>query len=164
MDKYTSTVYADVVLLSKQREFPSLDRAVSNTLKIDALEAFEQFLTQLDHSYAQVLKEGRQVSMQFEIDKTSQVQLSDRVENRRISDKIEEYVEKRALKGQYKIIGESPVYMDIVVQVPVIDDKGNAVTPSKFLGRGVDDYFYEMGFNVQYVSSGRLMKFVLKKK
>lgn len=164
VDKYTSAVYADVVLLSKQRQFPCLDRAVSNTLKIDGLEAFEKFLVQLDHSYMQVLKEGRQVSMQFEIDKTSQVQLSDRVENHRISDKIEEYVGQRAFKGHYKIIGESPAYMDIAVQVPLIDDMGNTITPSRFLGRGVDDYFYEMGFNVQYVSSGRLMKFILKKK
>ncbi|SFE17900.1 hypothetical protein SAMN05518672_104779 [Chitinophaga sp. CF118] len=164
VDKYTSAVYADAVLSSQRREFPSLEKAVSNTLKIDAQEAFEQFLKQLDYSYNKVLKEGRQANMQFEIDKASKVLITDRVNNRRISDRIEEYVEKKAFKGQYKIIGEGPAYMDIVVQVPVIDDKGNAVTPSRFLGRGMDDYFYEMGFNIKYVSSGRLMKFVLKEK
>jgi hypothetical protein len=166
VDKYTNAIYGDAVILSQHREFPGMDRAVETTLRVDGLEAFNRFLDQLDQSYRTILKEGRQVNMQFEVAATSDFTIDKKIGDTRLSETIENYVREKAndFKGQYKIIGESPDYMNILIQVPIVDMDGRAVTPSKFVGRGMDNYFSKLGLEVMYATKGTLLKYVLKQK
>ncbi|SEW14858.1 hypothetical protein SAMN05428988_2495 [Chitinophaga sp. YR573] len=166
VDKFTNAVYSDAILHSQQREFPGMDKAVETTLRIDGKDAFSRFLEQLDESYRTVLNEGRQVNMQFEVEATSDFSIAKRIGDVRLSEKIEDYVREKAnaFKGQYKVIGESPDYMNILIQVPLIDTAGHAVTPGNFVGRGMDNYFSQLGLEVIYATKGTLLKYVLKQK
>lgn len=163
VDNYTGALYAQRVIQSKPRQFPSMEKAVQNTLKLDGKEAFEKFLARLDQSYAGVIKEGRLLNLQFEVDYGSEIRLTDRVGDERITEKIETYVKQKA-KGQYRITGESPAYMSIIALVPVVDECGVAVSPGSYLARGLDNYFYALGLDVMYASKVTLHKFVLKKR
>lgn len=166
VDKFTNAIYSDAILLSQHREFPGMDKAVETTLRIDGKDAFSRFLEQLDESYKTVLNEGRQVNMQFEVEATSDFTIGKRIGDVRLSEKIEDYVREKAnaFNGQYKVIGESPDYMNILIQVPLVDTAGHAVTPGNFVGRGMDNYFSQLGLEVIYATKGTLLKYVLKQK
>lgn len=164
VDNYTGALYAQSVIRSKPRQFPGMEKAVQNTLKLDGKEAFEKFLTRLDQSYAGIIKDGRLLNLQFEVDYASEIRLTDRVGAERITEKIETYVKQKAFKGQYRITGESPAYMSIIALVPVVDERGVAVSPGSYLARGLDNYFYAIGLDVMYASKVTLHKFVLKKR
>lgn len=164
VDNYTGALYAQGIIQSKPRQFPGMEKAVQNTLKLDGKEAFEKFVARLDQSYARVIKEGRLLNLQFEVDYAGEVRLTDRIEGERITEKIETYIKQKAFKGQYRITGESPAYMGITALVPVVDERGIAVSPGSFLARGLDNYFYALGLEVMYASKVNLYKFVLKKR
>ena len=165
VDKYTGAVYADNAFIqSKQREFPGLPVAVNHALTEDGKEKFNQFLDQLDNSYQVLLKEGRAVNIKFEMGTKSRVTLNERIDDERLSDKLEDCIRKIALGGRYRSLGSSAEYMDFSVQVPLMDDKGAYVSPNVFLRKKVDTYFYQLGFEADCMQVNNWINFTLQQK
>lgn len=165
VDKYTGAVYADNAFIqSFQREFPGLAVAVNHALTKDGAEQFRKFLQQLDASYQVLLREGRSVNIKFELGTTSKVTLSDRINGERLAHKLEECLRKIAFQGRYRPMGSSAVYMDFTVQVPVVDEAGAYISPNLYLGNKVDDYFYQLGFEVKMLQINNWINFILQEK
>jgi hypothetical protein len=165
VDKYTGAIYADNAFIqSMQREFPGLAMAVDHALTRDGAEQFNKFLSQLDASYSMLLQGGRAVNIKFELGTTSKVTLNDRIGSERLSDKLEECLQKTALHGRYRALGSSAVYMDFAVQVPVIDEAGAYVSPNLYLRKKIDDYFYQLGFEVTFLQVNNWINFILLQK
>lgn len=164
VDKYTSSVYANSAVQSYEREFSGLAQAVEHALKKDGAAAFNAFLQQLDTQYAGLLADGRPMQVKFEVAPNCTMNLTDRIGMERLSDKIMQCIKYCAYKGQYKVTGESKLFLDFTAQVPVIDDKGNSVTPSDYLRYKVDQYLFGQGFETDYSTMGTWINFVVRKK
>jgi len=165
IDRYNGIIYADKASLqSKQREYPDLQTAVKNAVRLDAAVEFQSFIQQLEASYASVLAEGRMMNVKFELGKGSDVDLSSRIDGDLLSDKIEEFISKNSYKGQFRSIASYDTYMDFTVQVPLIDESGRSVSPNQYLNKKVNEYFYKSGLDVKCIVQKSWINFVLIKK
>ena len=162
VDKYTSDVYANsTTIQSFPREFSGLPQAIDHAFTSDGVTQFRTFLKQLDISYASLLTDGRPMKVKFEVAANRNFDLTKRINTERLSDKIIQAIKQYTYKGQYKVIGETETYMDFVAQVPVIDEKGNSVTPTEYLRYKVDQYLFALGFDMKYSTMGPWINFTL---
>ena len=165
VDRYNGIIYADnASLQSNQREFPDVQTAVRNTLKLDAATEFQNFLQQLESSYSTVLAEGRTMNVKFEVGKNSGVDLSYLVNGESLSDNIEDCISKNSYKGQFKPIASYEKYMDFTVQVPLTDESGRAVSPNQYLNKKVKQFFIASDLDVKCIIQKPWISFILMTK
>jgi hypothetical protein len=162
VDKYTGAVYANTSVQSYEREFSGLPQAVEHALNKDGATQFKSFLQQLDTQYATLLTEGRPMQIKFEVAANSTLLLTDRIGMERLSDKIMQCIKYCAFNGQYKVIGETKLYLDFTAQVPMIDEKGRSISPTDYLRYKVDQYLFGQGFETDYSTLGTWINFVLR--
>jgi|GEM_PF-3502973 len=165
IDAYTNAVYADnSSIQSAQREFPDVSTAVEAALERDGRAQFRTFLTQLDTSYSKLLRNGRQVNIQFDLGKETAEKFSDLAGDERLADRIEGFIRQQAFHGQYELAGETGTYMQFSVYVPIVDEDGMSQTPGWFLRRTLDSYFRQWGYAVDYATMRNWLNFTLQKK
>jgi len=165
VDAYTDAVYADIPSIqSAQREFPDLSTAVEAALERDGRTQFRTFLAQLDTSYSNLLRNGRQVNIQFDLGTEATDKFSDLAGDERLADKIEGFIRQQAFHGQYEVVGETGSYMQFSVYVPIVDEHGASQTPSWFMGRTLNNYFRQWGYEVKLATMRNWLNFTLQKK
>lgn len=136
---------------------------MEHALKKDGATAFNTFLQQLDSQYAGLLADGRPMQVKFEVAPNDTLSLTHRIGMERLSDKIMQCIKNCAYKGQFKVTGESKLFLDFTAQVPVADDKGNPIAPRAYLRYKVDQYLLSQGFETDYSTMGTWVNFIVRK-
>lgn len=163
IDKYTSAVYADnATIQSAQREYPDMAAAVLSALSKDGNIQFKDFLEQLDNSYSGIITNGRQVAIQFAIDRENSNDFSEVFAGGELRDTIEAFVRRKALNGRYTL-SESDSYLSFKVVIPVIDEAGRPQTPTWFITREISGCFRKWHYRVSLKTIGNWIIFTLLK-
>ena len=148
IDRYNSHIYAIGSFGSKQRNFPSIQKAIQTTFSIDGVQTLNSFIEKLQYELDDVVKNGRLIKLKFEIAKESAKRFSNKIGTSSIADQIENFVKNQIAQGYCQLIGQSADYMDFSLKINALDSQSQPNTLVS-IRRSLDGLFQKMGVEVK---------------
>lgn len=152
IDRYNANIYATATLSSKQRNFPSFQKALQTTLTIDAVVEINKFFEELQRALDDVIKNGRLIKLKFEIANESPIRFLNKIGEDSIADQIENFIKSEIAQDDYRVLGQSADYMDFSLRISTLDSEKHLVTITS-LRRSLDIFFQKIGVKVKDIFS-----------